>query len=78
MIGTALHEPYILAFCSTQVEVWNIETAEMVQKIHGRYRLLNTPQSGEKILVQPLSRSLGEVAEMVFHQHASVVNSKSR
>ncbi|KAJ7918674.1 CNH domain-containing protein [Mycena leptocephala] len=74
----ALHEPYILAFCSTQVEVWNIETAEMVQKIHGRYRLLNTPQSGEKILVQPLSRSLGEVAEMVFHQHASVVNSKSR
>ncbi|KAJ7509797.1 CNH domain-containing protein [Mycena galericulata] len=60
----ALHGPYILAFFDTQVGVWNIETAEMVQKIKGPYYLLNSPDSGEKILA--LSLPSGEVTELIF------------
>ncbi|KAJ7117583.1 CNH domain-containing protein [Mycena epipterygia] len=65
-IAFALHEPYVLAFCEMQVEVWNIETMEMVQRIRGPYYLLNAPESGEKILA--LSLSSGDVVEMVFHE----------
>ncbi|KAJ7509773.1 CNH domain-containing protein [Mycena galericulata] len=60
----ALHDPYILAFFDTQVGVWNIETAEMVQTIKGHYHLLNSPDSGEKILA--LSLPSGQVTELVF------------
>ncbi|KAF7356278.1 CNH-domain-containing protein [Mycena venus] len=66
----ALHQPYILAFCDRGVEVWNIETGEMVQKIQGPYHLLNTPESGEKVL--GLSLLSGEITEIVFHEHASL------
>ncbi|KAJ7117575.1 CNH domain-containing protein [Mycena epipterygia] len=65
-IAFALHEPYVLAFCDMQVEVWNVETAELVQRIRGPYYLLNAPESGEKILA--LSLSSGDVVEMVFHE----------
>ncbi|KAF8216928.1 CNH domain-containing protein [Mycena galopus ATCC 62051] len=64
----ALHEPYILAFCDMRVEVWNIETGAMVQKISGPYHLLNTPDSGEKVL--GLSLLSGEIAEIVFREDA--------
>ncbi|KAJ7742885.1 CNH domain-containing protein [Mycena metata] len=41
--GFALHLPYILAFCDAHVEVWNLETAKVAQKIQnpssvGRFR----------------------------------------
>ncbi|KAJ6581943.1 CNH domain-containing protein [Mycena capillaripes] len=65
----ALHEPYILAFCNTRVEVWNIETAELVQKVQGPYQLINAPDSGEKMF--SLSLLSGDVTEIVFHQRAS-------
>ncbi|KAJ7181023.1 CNH domain-containing protein [Mycena filopes] len=67
--GFALRLPYLLVFCNIRVEVWNLETAELVQKIQSRhqgpYHLLNaTTESGNKIL--HLLASSGEVAEMVF------------
>ncbi|KAJ7918677.1 CNH domain-containing protein [Mycena leptocephala] len=65
----ALHEPYIFAFCNMQVEVWNIETAKMVQKINGPYRLLNAPDSGDRVF--SLSLLSGDVAEMVFNERGS-------
>ncbi|KAJ7210519.1 CNH domain-containing protein [Mycena pura] len=61
----ALHEPYILAFCNTLIEVWNIETAEMVQKVQGPYHLLNMPESGERVLTMALLSR--EVTELDFH-----------
>ncbi|KAF7356286.1 Sulfhydryl oxidase [Mycena venus] len=66
----ALHQPYILAFCERCMEVWNIETGEMAQKIQGPYHLLNTPESGEKVL--GLSLLSGEITEIVFRAHASL------
>jgi hypothetical protein len=69
MVGLALHEPYIFAFCNMQVEVWNIETAKMVQKINGPYRLLNAPDSGDRVF--SLSLLSGDVAEMVFNERGS-------
>ncbi|KAJ7763568.1 CNH domain-containing protein [Mycena maculata] len=66
-IVPALHEPYILVSSDTHVEVWNVETAEMVQKIQGPHYLLNAPESGERILAMSLMS--GDVAEMVFHEH---------
>ncbi|KAJ7181037.1 CNH domain-containing protein [Mycena filopes] len=59
----ALHEPYLLAFCASHVEIWNTETAKLEQKLSGVYRLLNGPEPGEKVLV---SLASGDVAEMVF------------
>lgn len=38
----AQHDSYILAFGSERIEVWNVETAEMVQKIPGRHLPLNS------------------------------------
>ncbi|KAJ7656426.1 CNH domain-containing protein [Mycena polygramma] len=67
--GFALHQPYILAFCNMRVEVWNIETAEMVQKVQGPYYLLNNPDSGETILSTSLLT--GDITEMVFHERGS-------
>ncbi|KAJ7698983.1 CNH domain-containing protein [Mycena rosella] len=66
-IAFALHDPYLLAFSDMRVEVWNIETAEMVQKINTPYYLLNAPESGEKILA--LSPTSDDVVEMVFRDH---------
>ncbi|KAF7356283.1 Sulfhydryl oxidase [Mycena venus] len=66
----ALRQLYILAFCERCVEVWNIETGEMVQKIQGPYHLLNTPESGEKVL--GLSLLSGEITQIVFRAHASL------
>ncbi|KAJ7108891.1 CNH domain-containing protein [Mycena crocata] len=60
----ALHEPYILAFGKTHVEVWNIETAEMLQEIHRSYSLLNAPEPGEAII--GLSLVHDDVSEIVF------------
>ncbi|KAJ7656414.1 CNH domain-containing protein [Mycena polygramma] len=65
----ALHQPYILAFCDMRVEVWNIETAEKVQKIQGPYYLLNNPDSGGTILSTSLTT--GDVTEMVFHERGT-------
>ncbi|KAJ7625567.1 CNH domain-containing protein [Roridomyces roridus] len=61
-VAFALHEPYILAFSETRITVWNIQTAEIVQTIHSAYRLLDTSQSGERILVGHEN----SVAEIVF------------
>ncbi|KAJ7625603.1 CNH domain-containing protein [Roridomyces roridus] len=61
-VSFALHEPYILAFSETQIGLWNIETAEIVQRIHGPYHLLNVPQSGERVLVGHSN----DVVEIVF------------
>ncbi|KAJ7752682.1 CNH domain-containing protein [Mycena metata] len=63
----ALHEPYILAFCTNHVEIWNIETGKLEQKLSGFYHLLNAPESGEKVLVSPAFR---HVAEMIFRDSA--------
>ncbi|KAJ7181026.1 CNH domain-containing protein [Mycena filopes] len=63
----ALHSPHILVFCSNHIEVWNIEIGELVQKIKGSYRLLNTPKSNDGILLA--SRSSGSIMEMVFNDH---------
>ncbi|KAJ7711449.1 hypothetical protein B0H16DRAFT_1480355 [Mycena metata] len=60
----ALHLPYILVFCGTHVEVWDIELGKLVQKIQGRYRLLNRPNSGDEIL----SESSGRIMKMVFNE----------
>ncbi|KAJ7656431.1 CNH domain-containing protein [Mycena polygramma] len=65
----ALHEPYLLAFCNARVEVWNIQTAEIVQTVPGAYCLINTPDSGDKIL--STSFSPRDVTEIVFHGRAS-------
>ncbi|KAJ7464586.1 CNH domain-containing protein [Mycena latifolia] len=65
-IAFALHEPYLLAFSDMHVEVWNIETAEMGQKISSPYHLLNRPASREKILA--LSLASDDVVEMLFHE----------
>ncbi|KAJ7108856.1 CNH domain-containing protein [Mycena crocata] len=62
----ALHEPYLLAFSETHVEAWNIETAEMLQKIRGQCTLLNAPESGEDIL--SLSLASGDISKMLFHE----------
>ncbi|KAJ7022106.1 CNH domain-containing protein [Mycena alexandri] len=66
--GFALHLPYILAFCNARVEVWNLEMAEMVQKVQSKhqspYHLLNAPESGDRVL--HLLAFSGDVAEMVF------------
>ncbi|KAK7024982.1 sulfhydryl oxidase, partial [Favolaschia claudopus] len=34
-------EPYLLAFCVTHIDVWNIDAGKKVWKIEGRYVLLN-------------------------------------
>ncbi|KAJ6534606.1 CNH domain-containing protein [Mycena vulgaris] len=65
-LGFALHEPYLLTFSDMRVEVWNIETAEMVQKIHGPYYVLNAPESGEKVLA--LSLASGDIVDLAFHE----------
>ncbi|KAF7370284.1 Sulfhydryl oxidase [Mycena sanguinolenta] len=63
-----LHMPYILAFCDARVEVWNIETGKMVQKIPGPYYLLSSPDLGERVL--SLSLSSGDVTEIAFQKRA--------
>ncbi|KAK7025008.1 sulfhydryl oxidase [Favolaschia claudopus] len=65
-----LREPYLLVFCSTFIEVWNISTGEKVQKIMGSYALLNSPNAGESILV--LSLSSGDVSEMLFRDEPTL------
>ncbi|KAJ7625596.1 CNH domain-containing protein [Roridomyces roridus] len=58
----ALREPYILAFSDMRITVWNIKTAEIVQRIHGPYHSLNVPQLDGSVLV-----GNQDVAELVFH-----------
>ncbi|KAJ7022873.1 CNH domain-containing protein [Mycena alexandri] len=63
----ALHGPYILTFCTNHVEIWNIETGKLEQKLSGFYHLLNAPDSGEKVLVLSVSC---DIAEMIFRDSA--------
>ncbi|KAJ7625600.1 CNH domain-containing protein [Roridomyces roridus] len=58
-----LRAPHLLAFSETGISVWNIDTAQLLQRIHGPYRLL-TPASklGGKVFV-----GFNNVAELVFH-----------
>ncbi|KAJ7625568.1 hypothetical protein FB45DRAFT_1060245 [Roridomyces roridus] len=50
-VAFAVYQPYILAFSETHIGVWDIETAKIVQRVQGQYRLLNVPLSGERVLV---------------------------
>ncbi|KAJ7742884.1 CNH domain-containing protein [Mycena metata] len=62
----AIHEPYILAFCNKHMEVWNMETAQLMQTIKGSFRPLNASDASDRILT--LSNSCRDVVEFVFHQ----------
>ncbi|KAJ7066359.1 citron-like protein [Mycena amicta] len=59
-----VHEPYLLAFANQRIEVWNLETAEMVQKVPGPYIPLNMAESGDQILTLDLFSK--EVTEIEF------------
>lgn len=62
----AIHEPYILAFCNKHMEVWNMETAQLMQTIKGSFRPLNASDASDRILT--LSNSCRDVVEFVFNQ----------
>ncbi|KAJ6620589.1 citron-like protein [Mycena sp. CBHHK59/15] len=49
-VAFALQQPHLLVFGASQTEVWNIETADSVQTMRGKYTLLNTPDARGKIL----------------------------
>ncbi|KAJ7289085.1 CNH domain-containing protein [Mycena rebaudengoi] len=64
-VAFALHEPYLLVFDYLWVDVWNIETGQLVRSIRGGHMLLNSPLSGETILA---SHDEVNIVELVFLQ----------
>jgi hypothetical protein len=60
-----LHEPYLLVFDHLCIDVWSIETGQLVQSIWGGHMLLNSPLSGETILA---SHDEVHIVELVFLQ----------
>ncbi|KAJ7117588.1 citron-like protein [Mycena epipterygia] len=50
-VSFALQRSHLLVFGASRVEIWNIETGMIVQKIPGRHLLLNSPKEDGRIIV---------------------------